>query len=283
MNSLKTVAEKVKRSPQIIRKKFTSLPYDNLTQHQELREDLLHDAEPLKDGIPFYCKWLGTCQIFKAQGAGCTDACVKKIVEDTNKAKSSKAECKLQKVLVVVTSKTLKVEDMVTRVSTENGSTDIQQVIASRCTNNYHIYRVSYCTADPNFPKVFAFIARQKGTKVLQCHALLCNKESMAKAISLTVADAFSSAYESFEELNHSKMTQVLQDTKAANEPSTSKPVSLLLLSQTASTENGTCLSKNDPEDTHIEGTKNPFYDIDPQESPSNPFMQANKEGRKAM
>ena len=78
-------------------------------------------------------------------------------------------------------------------------------------------------------------------------------------------------------------MTQVLQDTKAANEPSTSKPVSLLLLSQTASTENGTCLSKNDPEDTHIEGTKNPFYDIDPQESPSNPFMQANKEGRKAM
>jgi len=39
--------------------------------------------------------------------------------------------------------------------------------------------RVSYCVADPNFTKVFAFISRVQGKHDLNCYAFLCSKESM--------------------------------------------------------------------------------------------------------
>ena len=39
--------------------------------------------------------------------------------------------------------------------------------------------RVSYCVADPNITKVFAFISRVQGKSDLNCYAFLCSKESM--------------------------------------------------------------------------------------------------------
>ena len=39
-------------------------------------------------------------------------------------------------------------------------------------------YRVSYCTVDSYYDKVFCYIARNGETKKLECHAFLCNKRS---------------------------------------------------------------------------------------------------------
>ena len=38
--------------------------------------------------------------------------------------------------------------------------------------------RVSYCTVDPYYDKVFCYICRNGETKKLECHAFLCSKRS---------------------------------------------------------------------------------------------------------
>ncbi|CAI8050086.1 Low density lipoprotein receptor adapter protein 1 [Geodia barretti] len=58
------------------------------------------------------------------------------------------------------------------------------------------LYRVSYCTVDPYYDKVFCYISRNAETKGLECHAFLCTKKSKAEAITLTVAQAFNIAFE---------------------------------------------------------------------------------------
>ncbi len=58
------------------------------------------------------------------------------------------------------------------------------------------IYRVSYCTVDPYYDKVFCYISRNHENKQLECHAFLCSKKSKAEAITLTVAQAFNIAFE---------------------------------------------------------------------------------------
>ncbi len=58
------------------------------------------------------------------------------------------------------------------------------------------ICRVSYCTVDPYYDKVFCYISRNQETKELECHAFLCSKKSKAEAITLTVAQAFNIAFE---------------------------------------------------------------------------------------
>ena len=39
-------------------------------------------------------------------------------------------------------------------------------------------HRVSYCTVDPYYDKVFCYISRNAETKGLECHAFLCSKKS---------------------------------------------------------------------------------------------------------
>ena len=39
-------------------------------------------------------------------------------------------------------------------------------------------FRVSYCTVDPYYDKVFCYISRNAETKGLECHAFLCSKKS---------------------------------------------------------------------------------------------------------
>lgn len=40
------------------------------------------------------------------------------------------------------------------------------------------LHRVSYCTVDPYYDKVFCYISRNQETKKLECHAFLCSKKS---------------------------------------------------------------------------------------------------------
>ncbi|PFX31205.1 Low density lipoprotein receptor adapter protein 1-A [Stylophora pistillata] len=194
MNSLKTVAAKVKHSPQVIRKTFSGAgspsPYAKVTEGEKSKgkyqEDWLHAEESLKEGIHFYVKILGSCPVLQAQGSGCTDEAVQSIIANTKKTKNTPASGSLQKVLITVSTRKLSIEDMISKEK-------IMEI---------PIYRVSYCVADSTFPKVFAFICRSQGKQDLTCHAFLCSKPAMAQAMALTIADAFKLAYE-----NHEKNT----------------------------------------------------------------------------
>lgn len=44
------------------------------------------------------------------------------------------------------------------------------------------ICRVSYCTVDPYYDKVFCYISRNPETKQLECHAFLCSKKSKVES-----------------------------------------------------------------------------------------------------
>ena len=44
-----------------------------------------------------------------------------------------------------------------------------------------HSCRVSYCTVDPYYDKVFCYISRNSETKGLECHAFLCTKKSKVR------------------------------------------------------------------------------------------------------
>ncbi len=46
-------------------------------------------------------------------------------------------------------------------------------------------FRVSYCTVDVYYDKVFCYISRNGETKELECHAFLCNKRSKVSTVVL--------------------------------------------------------------------------------------------------
>ncbi|KFV75121.1 Low density lipoprotein receptor adapter protein 1, partial [Dryobates pubescens] len=87
---------------------------------------------------------------------------------------------KLQKVTLKVSPRGIVLNDSRTKELIENVS----------------IYRISYCTADKNHDKVFAYIAQSQLSEALECHAFLCAKRKMAQAVTLTVAQAFKVAFE---------------------------------------------------------------------------------------
>ncbi|RMX39626.1 hypothetical protein pdam_00004030 [Pocillopora damicornis] len=183
MNSLKTVAAKVKHSPQVIRKTFSGAgspsPYAKVTEGEKSKgknqEDWLHAEDSLKEGIHFYVK-------------------------------------------VLIQTYTL---------SFTKNSQVHQFSNLFICV--FLIISVSYCVADPTFPKVFAFICRSQGKQDLTCHAFLCSKPAMAQAMALTIADAFKLAYENHEKkAGHGKpekdhgSPRVSQDNKENTEQATS-------------------------------------------------------------
>jgi len=191
MDSLKVFAAKIKSSPQLIRKTFASSAYDSYAKVSsgdilkgKYHEDWLHAEDSLKEGIHFYAKMLGSCPVYQAQGVGCTDEAVQKIVGDTKKIMSTTPSGgSLQKVLLTVTTRKLTIEDMLSK----------EKII------EIPIYRVSCCATDPNFTKVLAFVSRAHEGHDLTCHALLCSNFSMAQAMALTIADAFKMAFINYE------------------------------------------------------------------------------------
>lgn len=76
---------------------------------------------------------------------------------------------------------------MATDVS--NGNVDI----------DVSIYRISYCSADATFERVVAFIATNKN-ETLECHAFLTSKRKIAQAAALTISQAFTIAFEKWQE-----------------------------------------------------------------------------------
>lgn len=59
-------------------------------------------------------------------------------------------------------------------------------------------FRISYCSADATHDHVFAFIATNLN-ETMECHAFLCPKRKMAQTVTLTVAQAFKTAYQAWQ------------------------------------------------------------------------------------
>jgi hypothetical protein len=74
--ALKAVGNAIKNSPRAIRKKFKG---DN---HEVLDEDWYHSEDPVKTGVVFYCKYLGSMFVTKTHGPGSTEDAVKAIVQE---------------------------------------------------------------------------------------------------------------------------------------------------------------------------------------------------------
>ncbi|KAF3833582.1 hypothetical protein F7725_024786 [Dissostichus mawsoni] len=68
--------------------------------------------------------------------------------------------------------------------------------LSNKQLENVSIYRISYCTVDKLNDKVFAYIAQNTLNGTLECHAYLCSKRKVAQAVALTVAQAFTIAFE---------------------------------------------------------------------------------------
>ncbi|XP_031143078.1 low density lipoprotein receptor adapter protein 1a isoform X2 [Sander lucioperca] len=68
--------------------------------------------------------------------------------------------------------------------------------LTDKLLENVSIYRISYCTVDKLHDKMFAYIAQNTLNGTLECHAYLCSKRKVAQAVALTVAQAFTVAFE---------------------------------------------------------------------------------------
>ena len=64
----------------------------------------------------------------------------------------------------------------------------------------FPIFRISYCSADATYDRVFAFIATNKN-ETLECHAFLCPKRKMVKIASLHKDMTFSQGRDGYDNL----------------------------------------------------------------------------------
>ncbi|ESO87935.1 hypothetical protein LOTGIDRAFT_145948, partial [Lottia gigantea] len=156
----------------------------------ELPEGWGENKEPVADGVTFYLKYLGSTlveEIPEDESYGDTIS-LKAVQRIVNHAKT--AGKKLKKVSLTVRHKGI----LMTDLTTEQIDFDIS------------IYRISFCTADKNHDKVFAFIARNTTNETMECHAYLCAKSKIAQAVTLTVSQAFSLAQDHWEEAKGRKL-----------------------------------------------------------------------------
>ncbi|XP_054026998.1 low density lipoprotein receptor adapter protein 1 [Dryobates pubescens] len=169
MDALKSAGRALLRSPSVHKPSWAG------GRHKKLPENWTDTRETLLEGMLFSLKYMGMTLVEQPKGEELSAAAVKRIVA-TAKASGKK----LQKVTLKVSPRGIVLNDSRTKELIENVS----------------IYRISYCTADKNHDKVFAYIAQSQLSEALECHAFLCAKRKMAQAVTLTVAQAFKVAFE---------------------------------------------------------------------------------------
>uniref|UniRef100_A0A673JMA8 Low density lipoprotein receptor adapter protein 1-B-like n=1 Tax=Sinocyclocheilus rhinocerous TaxID=307959 RepID=A0A673JMA8_9TELE len=163
MDALKSAGRAIIRSPSLAKQSWTS------GKHKKLPENWTDTRETLLEGMVFQLKYLGMTLVEEPKGEELSAAAVKRIVAT-----------KLHKVTLKVSPRGIVLYDSVSNQLIENVS----------------IYRISYCTADKMYDKVFAYIAQSQRNETLECHAYLCTKRKVAQAVTLTVAQAFRVAFE---------------------------------------------------------------------------------------
>lgn len=210
MDVLKSARRAFIRSPSLTKQSWSS------GKHKKLPENWTDTRETLLEGMTFNLRHLGMTLVDQPKGEELSAAAVKRIVA-TAKASGKK----LPKVALKVSPQGIILYDSV----------------SNQMIDNISIYRISYCTADKMHDKVFAFIAQNQQNETLECHAFLCAKRKVAKAVTLTVAQAFRVAFEFWEVAKDEKKWDSAGET--SNSSRSDRSVSLTSLKVgAAATEN---------------------------------------------
>ncbi|XP_014665324.1 PREDICTED: uncharacterized protein LOC106807500 [Priapulus caudatus] len=121
--------------------------------------------------------YLGNVQTVMAKGDNCTDKPLKILWKNYEK-KGAGAKMKLS----VCTS-------------------GMEGVTKEQGVTHYWSHRITYCITHPRFPRLFCWIYRHEGKKMkveLRCHAVLCKKEAIAKALTVQLHEATTAALKEF-------------------------------------------------------------------------------------
>ncbi|XP_070777647.1 low density lipoprotein receptor adapter protein 1a isoform X2 [Enoplosus armatus] len=185
MDALKSAGRAIIRSPSMAKQSWTT------GRHRKLPENWTDTRETILEGMTFNLRHLGMTLVDQPKGEELSAAAVKRIVA-TAKASGKKP----QKVTLKVSPQGIVLHDSLTNKLLENVS----------------IYRISYCTVDKLHDKVFAYIAQNTLNGTLECHAYLCSKRKVAQAVALTVAQAFTVAFELWQVAKEDVATDNLLD-----------------------------------------------------------------------
>ncbi|XP_029976427.1 low density lipoprotein receptor adapter protein 1a isoform X1 [Salarias fasciatus] len=182
MDALKSAGRAIIRSPSMAKQSWTA------GRHRKLPENWTDTRETILEGMTFNLRHLGMTLVDQPKGEELSAAAVKRIMA-TAKASGKKP----QKVALKVSPQGIVLHDSSTNKLMENVS----------------IYRISYCTVDKLHDKVFAYIAQNTLNGTLECHAYLCSKRKVAQAVALTVAQAFTVAFELWQVAKEEKEKRV--------------------------------------------------------------------------
>ncbi|XP_036000742.1 low density lipoprotein receptor adapter protein 1-B isoform X1 [Fundulus heteroclitus] len=169
MDALRSAGRAIVRSPSMAKQSWSA------GRHRKLPENWTDTRETILEGMTFNLRHLGMTLVDQPKGEQLSAAAVKRIFA-TTKASGKKP----QKVSLKVSPQGIIMLDRSTNKLLESVS----------------IYRISYCTVDKVHDKVFAYIAQNNLNGTLECHAYLCSKRKVAQAVALTVAQAFTVAFE---------------------------------------------------------------------------------------
>ncbi|XP_052087433.1 low density lipoprotein receptor adapter protein 1-B-like [Mytilus californianus] len=157
--------------------------------HEKLGEGWSENKEAVTDGLTFHLKYIGSTLIEEAaDGQSYRDGQSEKAVNNIV-AMAKTAKSKLRKVTLTTSPEGMKVLDMASKE------------LLIECS----IFRISFCSADKNHEKIFAFMARNSINETMECHAFLCAKRKIAQAVTLTVSKAFELASEKWNTENENK------------------------------------------------------------------------------
>lgn len=170
------------------------------SKHKKLPEEWGEDIkQPVNEGLPFHCKYIGSTLVEKASDDATTAEAIKTIIQMAKMAGKVK---NLRKVVLTIKP---------TGISCKDAHNDEEIFDIS-------IYRISYCSADANYDRVVAFIATNKN-ETHECHAFLTRKNEVARACALTISQAFAIAFEKYQETlkekNQTKPSNDSKDTKS--------------------------------------------------------------------
>uniref|UniRef100_A0A665UFK8 Low density lipoprotein receptor adaptor protein 1a n=1 Tax=Echeneis naucrates TaxID=173247 RepID=A0A665UFK8_ECHNA len=186
MDALKSAGRAIIRSPSAAKQPWST------GKHTKLPENWTDTRETILEGMTFNLQHLGMTLVDQPRGEDLSAAAVKRIVA-TAKASGKKP----QKVALKVSPEGILLHDS----------------LNNKLLENISIYRISYCTVDRLHEKVFAFITQNTLNGTLECHAYLCPKKKVAQAVALTVAQAFTVAFELWQVAKEGKAKSVKSDS----------------------------------------------------------------------
>ncbi|OWF39169.1 low density lipoprotein receptor adapter protein 1-A-like [Mizuhopecten yessoensis] len=183
----------MKKSPNVLRDGFGK------SRHKKLAEGYNENKEAVKDGLTFYMKYLGSTLVEEADdgesyGDGASTKAVQSIV-----TMAKAVGKKLKKVALTASPSGIQVVDMLSKEILQETS----------------IYRISFCSADKNHDKVFAYMARTTVNETMECHAYLCPKKKLAEAVTLTVSKAFELAHDQDSDWGNEKTTKTTMNEQS--------------------------------------------------------------------